>query len=384
MTPEITPINDTPLLTKAKPPRNAVFELLRIISMLLIVAHHFLGHGGWSGMSGVNSVLAAFTSAIFRPSVNVFVMISAYFMCTRDNMRMPWSKLGKLWLTVFFYSIIIYTAFTAAGVYEFSALGLVSAIFPICGHRYWFVSAYFIMMMASPLLNALVHRLKKSQHAFLCIILIILAGIQDLGILQSTVNLTSGYSAVWFCFLYLITAYIRKYDVRLKPVVWIIGSIGFAGVIAVLMFVWRNPGYNAIATVYMSLFILLAAKEIKITNKWISKAICLVSGLTFGIYLIHDSDEMRGFMYERIFHSSQFIGWKYAYLIYLGFVLATFAACAIAEWLRQLGFKGIDALAHRLFGDKIQAVKTSWHNFITRIVNKIDGVDKIQDEKIIL
>lgn len=361
-------INEQPLPLKAKAPRNATFELLRILSMLLIVSHHFLGHGGWSMISGgINAALAAIVSAIFRPSVNVFVMISAYFMCMRDDMRVAWKKLGKLWLTVFFYSITLYTAFTAAGVYAFDAKALICSIFPVLGGKYWFVSAYFIMMLASPILNAIVHRLKKSQLRFLCIVLIILASVQDIGILAPTLPLSGGYSATWFCFLYLITAYIRKYDVQLKTAAWIVGAIGFVGVIALLALVWKNPGYNSIVTILMSIFILLTAKKIKLTNKIISKFICAVSGLTFGIYLIHDSNEMRGFMYDRIFHSSQFIPSDWAFLIYLGFVFSTFTVCAIAEWIRQLGFKGVAALAHRIFADKLDSFKVLLSNKAARI-----------------
>lgn len=66
-----------------------------------------------------------------------------------------------------------------------------------------------------------------------------------------------------------------------------------------------------------------------------ANAICFISPLTFGIYLIHDSPEMRSFMYENIFHSSEMYDLPASFLIFLAFAAATFVACAIAELLRR-------------------------------------------------
>ena len=84
---------------------------------------------------------------------------------------------------------------------------------------------------------------------------------------------------------------------------------------------------------------------------------------------------MRGFMYENIFHSSKFIPSEYSFLIYLGFVLLTFVACAIIEYIRQLGFKGFAKLINLIFGEKITALKNHFSAFIGRISDKINGVE---------
>lgn len=345
--------------------------------MILIISHHFFGHGGWHAVSGsANSFFMYLTSALFRPSVNVFVLISAYFMCMHDDMRVPWKKLGKLWLSVFFYSAILYTVFTATGVYQFDIHSLISTLFPVLFGKYWFVSAYFIMMILSPFLNVIVKRLEKSQFTILCIIIIIFAALQDIGVLSGTFPLSAGYNGIWFCLLYFLAAYIRKYDIAVKSrTVWIIGSLLFAGVVMLMTFVWTSPNYISIVTIYMSVFIILAAKQISITNSAASKIICFISKLTFGVYLIHDSNEMRGYMYENIFHSSQFIPSKYAFLIYLGFIAATFAACALAEWIRQLGFSAIKKLIHCIFGSKLNQLKESVKSLISKISDKINSSD---------
>ncbi|MDE7373200.1 MAG: acyltransferase, partial [Clostridia bacterium] len=251
--------------------------------MLLIIAVHFRGHGGWFDVTGVNAYFMQLGRALFTPSVNVFVMISAYFMCTRDDMKIYWNKLGKLWLSVFFYSIVLFTVFTATGVYKFDVMSLLASLFPVTFTKYWFVSAYFLMMIASPFLNAIVSRLNKAQFSALCLFIIIVAALQDIG-LFSTIRVENGGNGIWFCLLYLLAAYIRKFDIQLNRIPWIICAVVFIGIVLFITFVWTGASHPSIVSTYMSLFILLSAKKFKITNVKLSKVICFISSLTFGIY----------------------------------------------------------------------------------------------------
>ena len=335
--------------------------------MIFIISHHFRGHGGWAFVvGGANTFFMDLTSSLFMPSVNVFVMISAYFLCTKDNLKISWKKLGKLWLTVFFYSIVLFAVFTAIGIYQFDVRALLSSLFPIAFSKYWFVSAYFLMMIASPFLNAIVSRLNKAQFSAFAVFIIILAALQDVGVFL-TIPLANGYNGIWFCLLYLLTAYFRKFDINLNKIGWIVCAIVFVAVVIFNTLVWKGPHYTSITTIYMSLFILLTAKKFAIKNVKLGKIICFISSLTFGVYLIHDSNEMRGFMYENIFHSSKFIPSKYAFLIYIGFVLLTFVVCALIEFVRQLCFNGCAKLISTLFGEKLIALQTRINSFIEKI-----------------
>ena len=63
--------------------RNSSFELLRIISMLLIVAHHFVVHGNFDLISSFskNVFFLQSLSMFGKFGVNLFVLISGYFSC---------------------------------------------------------------------------------------------------------------------------------------------------------------------------------------------------------------------------------------------------------------------------------------------------------------
>lgn len=369
---DITLTNKVTLSPKKQ--RNASFELLRIFAMLFIITHHFQYHGGWSADIGsVNGVLFALTNALFLPSVNIFVMISAYFLCSKKEFCVQWKKLGKLWLTVFFYSVILYAVTVATGVYKFDQFRFVQTLFPVILDKYWFFSAYFVMLLLSPFLNLAIAKLKKSQYLAVVVLIVLFSAHQEFTYFLPTIPLSNGYNAIWFVCLYMIAGYIRKFDVKLSNIAWFCGLALF--VLSVVHLYYNDGAYISLCTTIMSIFLLLTAKKFTITNKRIGKAICFVSSLTFGVYLIHDSLEIRGLMYEKIFHSSQLIPSKYAYLIFVGFVLATFCVCAIIEWLRQLLFLGVDKLTKKCFGDKLSTIKSKLSSFITMIADRIDATD---------
>ncbi len=84
---------ESTLLVPAKKQRSANFELLRILCMLMIVAWHFSLHGEWNdNMTGWNLVVDGILHSIFRPSVNLFVMIGAYFLSSSKNTHVNLKK----------------------------------------------------------------------------------------------------------------------------------------------------------------------------------------------------------------------------------------------------------------------------------------------------
>lgn len=87
--------------------RNSSFELLRIISMLLIVAHHFAVHGKFYLTSSFskNIFFLQSLSMFGKLGVNLFVLISGYFSCMHPHIK--FSKIIKLELEVIFYSSLI-------------------------------------------------------------------------------------------------------------------------------------------------------------------------------------------------------------------------------------------------------------------------------------
>ena len=97
-----------------RPLRSTSIELLRIISMVMIVFHHFAIHGGFQWDSLLLSVpyfWCNFISMGGKIGVDVFVLISGYFLVTDEGPIFNFKKILKYWGQVFFYSIVIYIIF---------------------------------------------------------------------------------------------------------------------------------------------------------------------------------------------------------------------------------------------------------------------------------
>ncbi len=75
---------------KLKRHRQSNIELLRIISMILIVAHHFSVHGGFDFSStsfSVNRLYIQFLAMGGKIGVDIFVIISGYFLITSNKIN---------------------------------------------------------------------------------------------------------------------------------------------------------------------------------------------------------------------------------------------------------------------------------------------------------
>lgn len=62
--------------------RNSNLEILRIVSMILIIVHHYVVHGQfeWSNTITTNKILLEVLSLGGKLGVNCFVLITGYFM----------------------------------------------------------------------------------------------------------------------------------------------------------------------------------------------------------------------------------------------------------------------------------------------------------------
>ena len=324
-------------LAPVKKPRNASFEILRIVCMVLIISTHFLGHGGWiHNMTEANLVFGKLLQSLFYPAVNLYVMIGAYFMCASSSTKINFRKLLKLWGEVFFYSMLLFGVSMASGMYKFDVNHLLSSIFPLITGKYWFFTSYVVMLIASPFLNIIIRDVNTKQLACICAVFIVAGGIQaETGVLPQ-LPLAGGYNGIWFVGVYFIAALIRRTDFKFTKTTGIIAILLYLGTLVYGYFV--HTSYSSFMCVLSTVIIFVFFKELKVKEGLFSKFVCALSPLTFGVYLIHDSNEMRGYMYQNIFHSYKFYDHQVAFLILVGFILLTFVTCAVFDFVRhQIG-----------------------------------------------
>lgn len=86
------------------------------------------------------------------------------------NSKISLGKVIKLWLPIFFWSIILFGTLNLFYLHSFSVNNLIKSIFPILFNQYWFMTVYFFMYCMVPLLNIVVNSLDnlKKDIVFYC------------------------------------------------------------------------------------------------------------------------------------------------------------------------------------------------------------------------
>jgi surface polysaccharide O-acyltransferase-like enzyme len=314
--------------------------------MILIIASHYVYHGGSMGIGPtLNGNIAHFIFVGGKTGVIMFVLISGYFLC---ESRFKIEKIIYIAAERLFYSSLIFLACILFLNYKASKWDWFVYFIPALYSNYWFVGPYLVMYILSPLLNCLNEKLNKEQSLLLLgVLFVMLTGVSFLP--QSHPFGTS--EVFYFLFLYLIASYIRKY-VELKKIKnWILllaGLISWGIVFGTYLLINRYYNYISFAfddNVYYSAltspFILIIAisfflifKQLKIKT---SVAINLIASTTFGIYLIHDHGVLRPYLWNYLKVSLYFNSPWYL-LNFLVSVCLIFAAGFIIDLIRQLFF----------------------------------------------
>lgn len=270
--------------------RQSNFELLRIISMFMVLVLHadFIALGEPNKMDIISSpwissikVLLEMASIV---AVNVFVLISGWF-----GIRPSVKGFLNFVFQCLFFSIGIYLIMILVGNQEFSIRGLISC-FTFNG-SYWFVLAYLCLYILSPILNVfLQHTHKRTQ----LVILISFFTFQTLfaWLLDGAIFLRRGYSTLSFIGLYLLINYIKKYlDYKnlncglcyllliiLSAVLFLLAKYLGCYFITNRLFEYSNP-----IVIVSSVSLVLFFSTIKIHNIIIN----YIAKSCFAVYLLH-------------------------------------------------------------------------------------------------
>ena len=335
--------------------RNYSIDLLRIIAMVMIVFLHINSHGELNHYYNINSAngfILRFLSICSIVAVNIYVLISGYFLI---NQKFKVSKLIQLLVEVLFYSVIVFIIRKIQGA-SFSLNEYLQTFLPVSYKLYWFVTAYFGMYLLSPFLNKLLNTVNKRQHLLLVFVLLCIHTIlRDILIKSDPFDVENGYSLVWFIIVYIIAAYLRKYNeletVKLPGLFYFLLCCFMLGIWAILTFLsdkidiinryslsnyWTR--YNSLLNILSSVFLFISFKRLHINNKIIIKIISFLSPLTLGVYLIHDNPFIRNYIWFRIFRTDQIENDFLLIPKAIGIVLCIFVICIIIDLIRKIFF----------------------------------------------
>jgi len=339
--------------------RESNLELYRIISMLLIVAHHYLANSGLVTALDEQSVfhfkdyfLLVF-GAWGKTGINCFVLITGYFMCTSHITK---KKFLKLVGERYFYAIVIFLIFFLTGYEQSPLKSLIKTVYPLYSIEQNFTTCFFLFYLLIPFLNMLVNAMGEKSHRLLLLwcmaVYVIMPSIPKARISFNYVT--------WFCILYIIASYIRLYPMRWMEDNRIVGGLMAVSIlfsiasVVVIAYLTRNfnrsvldsyffvSDSNKVFAVSTGVTSFLFFRNLKIKN---SKVINSIAASTFGVLLIHaNSSTMRQWLWKdvckvvKVYESGNCI--LHAILC----VLAIYVVCTLIDMLRIFIGKNIQSL----------------------------------------
>ena len=299
--------------------RNSSIELLRIISMVMIMFHHFAYHGNFEWNYNEITIPHLWYNFILmggKVGVNIFVLISGFFLIENTERLFQPKILLKFWGQVVFYSITTYFLSIVLQINNFDIKQIIKICFPITYPGWWFASTYFMLYLIHPFLNKLLHDLNKNVYQYLILLLVLCWSI----IPTLTTQLFESNSLLWFITLYVIAGYAKIYgfNERLKSkhyfflfLIVLVCSY-LISVSFLVLGTKRNElavhaidffGMERFPILLMALFLFMTFAKLKIKyNKWIN----VIASATFGVYLIHDSSYIRYYIWWNIFKINQY------------------------------------------------------------------------------
>lgn len=357
--PEKTTISKNKIST-----RNSAVELLRIIAMLFIILSHLCYHGvaGEQSSFVFNTIFAQW-GILGNLGVDIFVIITGYFMCEKD---FSIKNLGGVFTQVWFYSIFMAAVAVVLFGVSVSVKDLVQVFLPTIFNEYWFFTAYIILMIFSPFINRLLSNLETSLFKKLLACCLVLWMI----IPTFTTSSMFGNEVIQFVMLYLLGAYFRKnpenfFAIKKNRVVITVLCfvLLFCSNIVITLLTnnfeilkplseYSDYFYSRSSVLIIGIAVSMftcAVYSKPFTNRFINE----VASCVFGVYLIHDHPLIRSTVWNSfcdipgLYQTALFP--IYAILI----VLAVFVCCCLIEFIR---LKTIAKPMQKLFGcvyDKI-------------------------------
>lgn len=330
--------------------RDANLDLLRIVSMLLIVFLHSIDHSGVlehvESCSGGMQIYVWVAYALCQVCVNCYVMLSGYYL-VRSKFRVK--KLVTLWMETVFYSFVLKLIFMLTGRDGISVVSLLSCFVPITTGRYWFITIYVGMYMVSPFLNKLICAMDRREHTMLNICLFLLFSLwSSIHPRIAGMNSGGGWGLAWFVVLYLAAAWFRLYYAPghrtscllglylLIPLAMGAGQVAAQKLgIGFVQSVIRNWFRYDSAPVYlMTMAIFAAFLNLRIRNGRFASVICSIAPMTFGVYLIHAHADVSPWLWS-VLDLPAYMEHAWFPVLQVACVVGIFAVCIVIDALRK-------------------------------------------------
>lgn len=331
-----------------KATRQTNIELMRIISMILIIGCHFATHGGFQFDSSKITIPQIWWHVLELGGgfgTDLFIMISGYFLIEDKVIPAKHTKIILFWLQTFFYSFALFIISIIFRKECFSIVSLAKTFLPISFSSWWFASVYFLIYVLHPYINLGLNSMTAKQYRWFLSILIILWSI----IPTFTTSQLYSNQLIELLLMYCIAGYIRKFGlfVNVKSKQWLSLWLLFSLITLLssilLLLLGRKWSLAATHSTYFysrtsfltiarAVCFFMAFLKMKIQNITL---INRFSSATFGVYLLHDSALLRNWLWIDLLKNASYAN-KLSIIPYsIICTLAIFAVGVVIDLLRQ-------------------------------------------------
>lgn len=289
------------------PIRESNFELLRIVSMIIILAYHTFRYIDTSHFTPWQMLAYHGVRWYGLFGVNCFLLISAWFMVGKP---IKTRRLFGIILQTAFYCILLFLCHilynilcgTFDPIKDIVNIELTSLFSPLWSDRYWFITTYVFLYLLIPFLNKLIQSLSAgSYRRFILIFSLFLFLYMTLP--QTFENTTVICNLLWFIYVYLLTGYLKLYCKDnflqrhagiLLPVTYILFVLSKQLQTYVIHNYYLNTliGRTTGNNMRFSFIMLLLAIELFYLFQRIhmkNRLINTIASFMFGVYLFHDN-----------------------------------------------------------------------------------------------
>lgn len=316
-------------------------DILRILACFGITMIHFQGYTSLLGVVNefsINGLLVYVFNALSRTSVNIFVIISGYFLV---RSKFKWERVFLVAGETLCYSLLLFLIGIAFSLEKMSLSIVIKSFLPIISRHYWFATAYVVLYLVSPFVNKLVMSLSKREYTTLILGAALLFSAWTTLLWFTEGALTAGKTGIlWLIYMYLIGGYFRIYPPKLRTRTLLFSAVALLVFLVAYQYLKGRLGLlsnfafleeDSLFSLLLSAILFLLFLRIKFETPWLNKLITSIGGASFGVYLIQEHGMVRSWLWLKVVKSDTIANDWYLFLVYIFVVIVLLAIAFVVS-----------------------------------------------------
>lgn len=328
-----------------KKTRDSNIELLRIISMLMIIIHHLVYHTKIFTMPGENKFISLVMLSGGKIAVIIYILIMGYYSKkSKFNIAKPINIILKVGI----YSALFMVIFKSGNILDIKEY-----------KQYWFINAWLVLFMLEPLIKICEKEIPTKIKKIIFIYITIL-------FIAPMVRKSDVQEFVYFYLFgrHILPKFVKMFNNQL---------LNICAISALYLFIIAfnlELAQNTIILLIPAMFIFAIFANMNIKSNLINK----IAKHTMGVYLIHDNSKVREGIIKR-FNMSGFYQNKYFLISTLNISVIIFVTCIIIDYLISLIIEKTVFKSAKI-NDGILKINTYVNNFLNNERNKNEDMQK--------